>query len=84
MVQAISPEGRDGHGCQGTCGGRLHGICGSVVGDNEIHRMCRCVLSFVGKVFREQQLFLLYCCCLAGREGNEQLDNKIDQAGSEQ
>ena len=40
LVQASSPEGRDGHGSQGTCGGRLHGTCGSVVGDNEMHRIC--------------------------------------------
>ena len=40
LVQASSPEGRDGHGCQGTCGGRLHSTCGSVVGDNEMHRIC--------------------------------------------
>ena len=57
LVQASSPEGRDGHGCQGTCGGRLHGTrggrlhgtCGSVVGDNEMHRICSKCLDKTGK-----------------------------------
>jgi len=49
LVQASSPEGRDGHGCQGTCGGRLHGTCGSVVGDNEMHRICSKCLDKKGK-----------------------------------
>ena len=48
-VQASSPEGRDGHGCQGTCGGRLHGTFGSVVGDNEMHRICSKCLDKKGK-----------------------------------
>ena len=49
LVQASSPEGRDGHGCQGTCGGRLHDTCGSVVGDNEMHRICSKCLDKKGK-----------------------------------
>ena len=49
LVQVSSPEGRDGHGCQGTCGGRLHGTCGSVVGDNEMHRICSKCLDQKGK-----------------------------------
>ena len=48
-VQASSPEGRDGHGCQGTCGGRPHGTCGSVVGDNQMHRICSKCLDKKGK-----------------------------------
>ena len=47
-MQASSPEGRDGHGCQGACGGRLHGTCGSVVGDN-LHRICSKCLDKKGK-----------------------------------
>ena len=35
-----TPQDPHGHGCQGGCGGRLHGICGSVVDDgNENHRI---------------------------------------------
>ena len=48
-VQASSPEGRDGHGCQETCGGRLHGTCGTVVGDNEMRRICSKSLDKKGK-----------------------------------
>ena len=41
LVPANSPKDPDGHGCQGGCGGRLHGICGSIADDvNENHRMC--------------------------------------------
>lgn len=35
-----TPVAPDGHACQGVCGGRLHGTCGSVAGDNELHRIC--------------------------------------------
>ena len=49
LVQASSPEGCDGHGCQGTCGGRLDGTCDNVVGDNEMHRICRKCLDKKGK-----------------------------------
>ena len=49
LVQVSSPEGRDGHGRQGTCGGMLHGTCGSVVGDNEMHRICSKCLDKKGK-----------------------------------
>ena len=36
-----TPQDPHGHGCQGGCGGRLHGIWGSVVDDdNENHRIC--------------------------------------------
>ena len=39
-----------GHGCQGGCGGRLHGICGSVVDDdNENHRICSACVAKAGK-----------------------------------
>lgn len=34
---------KDGHGCRGSCGGRLHGICGEpedVEADTEMHRIC--------------------------------------------
>ena len=33
----------------GTCGGRLHGTCGNVVGDNEMHRICSKCLDKNGK-----------------------------------
>ena len=33
----------------GTCGGRLHGTCGNVVGDNEMHRICSKRLDNKGK-----------------------------------
>ena len=49
VVQASLPECRDGHGCQGTCGGRLHGTCGSVVGDSEMHRIYSKCLDKKGK-----------------------------------
>ena len=36
-----TPQDPHGHGCQGGCDGWLHGICGSVVDDdNENHRIC--------------------------------------------
>ena len=49
LVQASSPERLDAHICQGTCGGRLHGTCRSVVGDNEMHRVCSKCLVKKGK-----------------------------------
>ena len=44
LVPANSPKDPDGHGCQGGCGGRLHGICGSIPDDeNENHTHVQCV-----------------------------------------
>ena len=38
-----------GHGCQGGCGGRLHGICGSVVDDdNQNNRICSACVAKAG------------------------------------
>ena len=39
-VPATSPKPTEAHGCQGGCGGRLHGTCGSIADDNEMHRIC--------------------------------------------
>ena len=45
-----TPQDPHGHGCQGGCGGRLHGICGSVVDDgNENHRICSACVAKAGK-----------------------------------
>ena len=50
LVPANSPKDSDGHGCQGGCGGRLHGICGSIADDeNENHRMCSACVVKAGK-----------------------------------
>ena len=50
LVPANSPKDPDGHGCQGGCGGRLHGICGSIADDeNENHRMCSACVVKAGK-----------------------------------
>ena len=39
-VPATSPKPTEAHGCQGGCGGRLHGTYGSIADDNEMHRIC--------------------------------------------
>ena len=39
-VPATSPKPTEAHGCQGGYGGRLHGTCGSIADDNEMHRIC--------------------------------------------
>ena len=46
-----TPQAPRGHGCQGGCGGRLHGICGSMVGgdENENHRICSACVANAGK-----------------------------------
>ena len=50
LVPANSPKDLDGHGCQRGCGGRLHGICGSIADDeNENHRMCSACVVKAGK-----------------------------------
>ena len=38
-VPATSPKSTKAHGCQGGYGGRLHGTCGSIADDNEMHRI---------------------------------------------
>ena len=48
LVKA-TPPGHDGHGCQGKCGGRLHGVCGRVAEDNELHRICSKCSAKAGK-----------------------------------
>ena len=35
--------------CQGKCGGRLHGVCGRVAEDNELHRICSKCSAKAGK-----------------------------------
>ena len=45
-----TPQDPHGHGCQGGCGGRLHGICGSIFDDNnENHRICSACVAKAGK-----------------------------------
>ena len=45
-----TPQDPHGNGCQGGCGGWLHGICGSVVDDdNENHRICSACVAKAGK-----------------------------------
>ena len=39
-VPATSPKPTEAHGCQGRYGGWLHGTCGSIADDNEMHRIC--------------------------------------------
>ena len=39
-VPATSSKPTEAHGYQGGCGGRLHGTCGSIADDNEMHRIC--------------------------------------------
>ena len=40
-----TPVDPDGHQCRGRCGGRLHGCCGDVEGEHEIHRICPACVS---------------------------------------
>ena len=49
LVKATTPAGRDGHGCQRKCGGRLHGVCGRVAENNELHRICSKCSAKAGK-----------------------------------
>ena len=49
LVKATTRAGRDGHGCQGKCGGRLHGVCGRVAEDNELDRICSKCSAIAGK-----------------------------------
>ena len=49
LVKTTTPAGRDGHRCQGKCGGRLHGVCGRVAEDNELHRICSKCSAKAGK-----------------------------------
>ena len=39
------PVDPHGHQCRGGCGGRLHGNCGDVEGESEIHRICPACVS---------------------------------------
>ena len=38
-----------GHVCQGGCGGRLHGNCGSMFDDHETKRICSTCVAKAGK-----------------------------------
>ena len=49
LVKATTPAGREGHGCQGKCGGRFHGVWGRVAEDNELHRICSKCSAKAGK-----------------------------------
>ena len=49
LVKATTQAGRDGHGYQGKCGGRLHGVCGRVAKDNKLHRICSKCSTKAGK-----------------------------------
>jgi len=50
QLQDTTPQAPHGHDCQGGCGGRLHGICGSVVDvGNENHRICSACVAKAGK-----------------------------------
>ena len=40
-----TPVDPHGHQCRGGCGGRLHGNCGDVEGESEIHRICPACVS---------------------------------------
>ena len=40
-----TPVDPHGHQCRGGCGGRLHGNCGEVEGESEIHRICPACVS---------------------------------------
>lgn len=44
-----TPQAPDGHLCNRGCGGRLHGNCGSMFGDNELHRICCACVAKNGK-----------------------------------
>ena len=49
LVKATTPAGRDDQGCQGKCGGWLHGVYGKVAEDNELHRICSKCSAKAGK-----------------------------------
>ncbi|CAB1097844.1 unnamed protein product [Ectocarpus sp. CCAP 1310/34] len=49
LQQDRTPEDSHGHVCQGGCGGRLHGNCGSVFDDIETHRICSTCVTRIGK-----------------------------------
>ena len=74
-----TPQDPHGHGCQGGCGGRLHGICGGVVDDdNENHRICSaCVAKASAK--RQQQIFKdrLSAIMCANADGTAKVDMAI-------
>ncbi|CAB1114491.1 unnamed protein product [Ectocarpus sp. CCAP 1310/34] len=44
-----TPQAPHGHVCHGGCGGRLHGNCGSMVGDIETRRICCSCVARAGK-----------------------------------
>ena len=44
-----TPQAPHGHVCQGACGGRLHGNCGSMFDDHETKRICSTCVAEAGK-----------------------------------
>ena len=44
-----TPQAPHGHVCQGGCGGRLHGNCGSMFDDHETKRICSTCVAEAGK-----------------------------------
>ncbi|CAB1102539.1 unnamed protein product [Ectocarpus sp. CCAP 1310/34] len=50
LQQDRTPQDPHGHVCQGGCGGRLHGNCGSVFDDIETHRICSTCVTRIGKL----------------------------------
>ena len=49
LQQNRTPQDPHDHVCQGGCGGRLHGNCGSVFDDIETHRICSTCVTRIGK-----------------------------------
>jgi len=47
--QDRTPQAPHGHVCQGGCGGRLHGNCGSMFDDHETKRICSTCVAKAGK-----------------------------------
>ena len=47
--QDRTPQAPHGHVCQGGCGGRLHGHCGSMFDDHERKRICSTCVAEAGK-----------------------------------
>ena len=55
-VPATSPKPTEAHGCQEGCGGRLHGTCGSIADDNEMHRICSHCLAKTKLIYGKELL----------------------------
>ena len=48
-INKTTPQAPHGHVCQGGCGGRLHGNCGSMFDDHETKRICSTCVTKAGK-----------------------------------